>query len=95
MYRPGHYEDIKNITTGLMALRDIATLEHVPINAHVADGWIHVIVGFGTPWTKKQSFYLQDLYRYENKIDQIYTWIEEAIAEIRAMRDRNKADAKT
>lgn len=26
MYRPGHYEDVKNITTGLMALRDIATL---------------------------------------------------------------------
>lgn len=94
MNRPCHYDDIKNITTGLMALRDIAGCEHIPINTHVADHWIHVIVGFGTPWQKKQSFYLQDTYRVQNHLDPIYEWIGLAIKEIEEIRDVDEEDVK-
>lgn len=78
-----------------MALRDIAGYEGIPINVHVADHWIHVIVGFGTPWMKKQSFYLQDTYRVQNNLDPIYNWIEEAIDEIKAVLDGDGAKSAT
>lgn len=44
---------VSNASTGLMAIKDIATHKEVPINIHFADHRIHVIVGFGTSRQKK------------------------------------------
>lgn len=72
-----------NASTGLMAIKDIATYEDIPINIHFDKHWIHVIVGFGTPYQKKQSFYTQDLYRVFGQTDEIYNWIKEAVKKLK------------
>lgn len=86
MGRICHYNDITNITTGLMGLRDIGAMANIPINVHVEEHWIHVIVGFGTPFRKDRSFYFQDMYRYFKEKEEIYDFIEEAIQEINKKR---------
>ena len=76
-------DSVTNATTGLMALRDVATYNDVPINIHVADHYIHVVVGFGTPYQKGMSWYLQDMYRYQAERDLIYKWIWDTVDELR------------
>lgn len=77
-----HYEDITNITTALMGLREIASINKVPINIQIDEDYIHVSVGFGTPYIKYRSYYLQDVFRYFKTKDKIYEFIESAAKEI-------------
>ena len=78
---------VSNASTGLMAIKDIATYKEIPINIHFADHWIHVIVGFGTSRQKKMSFYTQDCYRGFAQSDKIYNWIEKAVDELKGEAD--------
>lgn len=80
--------EVTNISTALMYIRDIARIEKVPININFdTEGlWIYITVGFGTPYQKHQNFYLQDMYEYCSKRDQIYDWVIEAIKEIHKMK---------
>lgn len=71
------------VTTSLMILRDLATCNNIPINIQLDNLYIHVTVGFGTKFQKHQSFYLQDLYEMEFDRNSVYTWIENAIKEIK------------
>lgn len=83
--------EVTNISTVLMYIRDIAMLEKVPINIYFdTEGlWIYITVGFGTPYQKHQSFYLQDTYRSLSLKDLVYEWIKEAIKEIHEMKGEN------
>lgn len=82
-----HYEDITNITTALMRLREIASINKVPINIQIDEDYIHVNVGFGAPYVKSRSYYLQDIFRYFQKKDTIYEFIESAAKEIYELHD--------
>lgn len=85
---------ITNATTGLMALRDLATIYKIPINIQLDDHYITVIVNYGKCDSQMQQFYLQDMYRYEQDIDHVYKWVTDTIQEIVDARDeiRSKED---
>ena len=78
---------VTNASTGLMAIKDLATYNDIPINIHFDDHWIHIIVEFGTPYQKKMSVYPQDCYKSFGKNDLIYNDIEKVIEEIKEKKD--------
>lgn len=79
-----HSKDrVTNASTGLMAIKDLATYNNVPINIHFDSHWIHIIVGFGTPYQKKMSYYPQDCYKSFGKNDMIYNDIEKVIEKMK------------
>lgn len=77
---------VTNISTALMALMELATACHTPINIHFAEHRIYVCVGFGTPHRKEMAFYPQDTYRDHSKTDAIYKWIDVAVEKIYAIK---------
>lgn len=79
-------DQVTNISTALMAIKDLATSCKIPINIHFADEHIYVHVGFGTPYRKEMSFYPQDTYRLHSETDDIYKWIEETAENINAYK---------
>lgn len=81
-------EQVTNITTALMAIRDVATYTEIPINVQFDSHVITVIVNFGKWNVKMEHFYLQDMYRYHQSSDMIYKWIKEAVEEIVKRRER-------
>lgn len=86
---------ITNVTTALMMLRDLGCANDIPINIQFDGLYITVIVNFGKRDSRMRSFYLQDMYRYEEKFDSIYRRIEDDINEIvliRDMADKTKED---
>lgn len=75
-------EQVNNVTTALMDIRDIATYTDIPINIHFDSHVITVTVNFGKWNAKSEHFYLQDMYRYHQTSDMIYKWIKGAVEEI-------------
>lgn len=75
-------KQVTNVTTALMAIRDVATCTEIPINVQFDSHVITVIVNFGKWDVKMEHFYLQDMYRYRQSSDMIYKWIKEAVEEI-------------
>ncbi len=75
-------KQVTNVTTALMAIRDVATCTEIPINVQFDSHVITVIVNFGKWDVKMEHFYLQDMYRYHQSSDMIYKWIKEAVEEI-------------
>lgn len=76
-------DSVTNVTTGLMAIRDLSTVYDVPINIHIDNQYIRVIVGYGTSYIKNANFYLQDMYKYHSLHDNIYTTIVKMIEDRR------------
>lgn len=85
---------ITNVTTALMMLRDLGCANDIPINIQFDGLYITVIVNFGKRDSRIHSFYLQDMYRYREKFDDIYYCINKDIAEIMANRQRAAAGEK-
>lgn len=75
---------VTNASTALMAVRDLATYYDIPINIHFADHYIHVIVGFGTPYQTRRSWYSQDLYQRFSNTDEIYLEIKHDIERLKS-----------
>lgn len=79
-------DQVTNISTALMAIKDLSASLNVPINIHFSGQHIYVNVGFGTPIRKEMSFYPQDTYRLHSKTDDIYKWIEKMATSISTRR---------
>ena len=81
---------VTNTSTGLMAIKDLATFNDVPINIHFDKHWIHIIVGFGTPYQRQKSYYTQDSYKIFGETDSIYNQIEEMVNEVKEYMNEGK-----
>lgn len=73
---------VTNITTGLMALRDLECMYNIPIIVMCEGLYINITVNAGRENNKQCGFYLQDTYRFEQQRDSIYEWVLKAIEEI-------------
>lgn len=73
---------VNNITTALMALRDMTQFDDIPIKIEFGDYYIYVTVGSGEE-AETGSFYLQDMYRNLSHSDLIYEWLMKKIEEMK------------
>lgn len=75
-----HKDVVTNTSTGLMAIRDLATYYNVPIDIHFANHLINISIGSRkTEHREHVSFYCQDMYKQFGESDDIYHWIADAI----------------
>lgn len=79
---------VTNLSTALMAVKDMATYNDIPIEMHFENHYIHIFVGYGTPYQKYVRFYPQDCYRAFANTDDIRKWIENAIEEIQKEKSK-------
>lgn len=75
---------VTNTSTGLMRIKDLSSLNGIPINIHFSDEFIHIIVGFGTYNQRRMSFRPQDCYKRIRETDEIYEWIVKTVEELRS-----------
>ena len=79
-----HKDVVKNTSTGLMAIRDLATYYNVLIDIHLSDHRINITVRSKEgPLRLRGSFYCQDAYKQFEESDDIYHWIAEAVEQIK------------
>lgn len=75
-----HKDVVTNTSTGLMAIRDLATYYDVLIDIHFANHRINISIGSKkTAYREHESFYRQDMYKQFGESDDIYHWIADAI----------------
>lgn len=81
-----HKDIVTNTSTGLMAIRDLATYYDVPIDIHFANHWIDINIGSKkTAFQEHKSFYCQDLYERFGELDDIYHWIADAVKRVKGV----------
>lgn len=79
-----HKDVVKNTSTGLMAIRDLATYYNVLIDIHLSDHRINITVRSKEgPLRLCGSFYCQDAYKQFEESDDIYHWIAEAVEQVK------------
>lgn len=79
-----HKDAVKNTTTGLMAIRDLAMYYNVLVDIHLADDRINITVRSKEgPLRIYGSFYCLDSYEEFNESDDIYHWIAEAVEQVK------------
>ena len=79
-----HKDVVTNTSTGLMAIRDLATYYDVPIDIHFANHMIDINIGSTkTALQEHESFYCQDMYRQFGESDDIYHWIANAVERVK------------
>lgn len=79
-----HKDVVKNTSTGLMAIRDLATYYNVLVNIHFADHRINITVRSKKgPLRLCGSFYCQDAYKQFEESDDIYRWIADAVKRVK------------
>lgn len=71
-----HKDVVTNTSTGLMAIRDLATYYNVPIDIHFANHRININIGSRkTEHREHVSFYCQDMYKQFGESDGIYHYL--------------------
>lgn len=85
---------VTNISTALMTVKDMATYDDIPIEMLFENHYIHIYVGYRTPYQKYALFYTQNLYRVYSETDGIRKWIESAIEEIQKEKSEHGFTSK-
>lgn len=85
---------VTNLSTALMAVKDMATYNDIPIEMHFENHYIHIFVGYGTPYQKYVRYYPQDCYRMYSQTDDMRKWIEDALEEIQKEKSELKTQSK-
>lgn len=79
-----HKDVVKNTSTGLMAIRDLAMYYNALVDIHFAEHRISITVRSKEgPLRLCGSFYCQDAYKEFEESDDIYHWIAEAAEQIK------------
>ena len=79
-----HKDVVKNTSTGLMAIRDLATYYNVLVDIYLSDHRINITVrSKERPLQLCGSFYCQDAYKQFEESDDIYHWIAEAVEQVK------------
>lgn len=79
-----HKDVVKNTSTGLMAIRDLATYYNVLVDIHFVDHRINITVrSKKEPLRLCGSFYCQDTYKQFEESDDIYHWIADAVERVK------------
>lgn len=73
-----HKDVVTNTSTGLMAIKDLATYYGIPIDIHFTDHRIEIHIG-----SERISIYCQDMYKQFGESDNIYHWIANAIERVK------------
>lgn len=83
-----HKDVVKNTTTALMAIRDLAIYYNVLVDIHFTDNHrINITVRSKEgPLRLCGSFYCQDAYNEFEESDDIYHWIAEAVEQVKGDR---------
>lgn len=79
-----HKDVVKNTSTGLMAIRDLATYYNVLVDIHFTDHRINITVRSKKgPLRLCGSFYCHDAYKQFEESDDIYHWIADAVERVK------------
>lgn len=79
-----HKDVVKNTSTGLMAIQDLAEYYNVLIDIHLSDRRIGITVrSKDGPLRLCGSFCCQDAYKEFEESDDIYHWVADAVERVK------------